>query len=147
MMKTSQRGIDLIKRFEGLRLTAYPDPGTGGDPWTIGYGHTNGVKPGMKITENWAEELLRDDLAEFEAAVNGLVTVRLCQHQFDALVSLVFNIGPGAFSDSTLLRLLNAGLYDDAALQFVRWNKGGGKVLSGLTRRRMAERKLFEDEQ
>lgn len=147
MMKTSQRGIDLIKSFEGMRLTAYPDPGTGGDPWTIGYGHTKGVKPGMKITENWAEELLRDDLAEFEAAVNGLVKVRLCQHQFDALVSLVFNIGPGAFSDSTLLRLLNAGLYDDAALQFVRWNKGGGKVLSGLTRRRMAERKLFEDEQ
>lgn len=146
-MKTSQRGIDLIKSFEGLRLTAYPDPGTGGDPWTIGYGHTKGVKPGMKITENWAEELLRDDLAEFEAAVNGLVKVRLCQHQFDALVSLVFNIGPGAFSDSTLLRLLNAGLYDDAALQFVRWNKGGGKVLSGLTRRRMAERKLFEDAQ
>lgn len=146
-MKTSQRGIDLIKSFEGLRLTAYPDPGTGGDPWTIGYGHTKGVKPGMKITENRAEELLRDDLAEFEAALNGLVKVRLCQHQFDALVSLVFNIGPGAFSDSTLLRLLNAGLYDDAALQFVRWNKGGGKVLSGLTRRRMAERKLFEDEQ
>ncbi|MHB0805997.1 lysozyme [Stutzerimonas nitrititolerans] len=143
-MQTSQRGIDLIKSFEGLRLTAYDD---GVGVQTIGYGHTKGVKPGMKITENWAEELLRDDLAEFEAAVNGLVKVRLCQHQFDALVSLVFNIGPGAFSDSTLLRLLNAGLYDDAALQFVRWNKGGGKVLSGLTRRRMAERKLFEDEQ
>ncbi|HCJ29398.1 MAG TPA: muraminidase [Pseudomonas sp.] len=147
MMKTSQRGIDLIKSFEGLSLTAYPDPGTGADPWTIGYGHTKGVKQGMKITENWAEELLRDDLAEFEAAVNGMVKVRLCQHQFDALVSLTFNIGASAFSDSTLLRLLNSGMYDDAALQFQRWNRAGGNVLAGLTRRRMAERKLFEDEQ
>ena len=101
----------------------------------------------MKITAAWAEELLRDDLAEFEAAVNGLVKVRLCQHQFDALVSLAFNIDARAFSDSTLLRLLNSGMYDDAALQFQRWNKAGGRVLAGLTRRRMAERKLFEDEQ
>lgn len=146
-MQTSQRGVDLIKSFEGLSLTAYPDPGTGGAPWTIGYGHTKGVKPGMKITAAWAEELLRDDLAEFEAAVNGLVKVRLCQHQFDALVSLAFNIDARAFSDSTLLRLLNSGMYDDAALQFQRWNKAGGRVLAGLTRRRMAERKLFEDEQ
>lgn len=147
MMKTSQRGIDLIKRFEGLRLTAYPDPGTGGDPWTIGYGHTKGVKPGMKIAENWAEELLRDDLAEFEAAVNGLVTVRLCQHQFDALASLVFNIGGTAFRDSTLLRKLNAGDYAGAAAQFERWVHGGGKILPGLVRRRAAERVMFEDAQ
>ena len=146
-MEISHRGIDLIKSFEGLRLSAYPDPGTGGHPWTIGVGHTKGVHPGMTITEEQAEAFLRDDLHEFEAAVNGLVRVRLCQHHFDALVSLVFNIGPSAFADSTLLRLLNSGMYDDAALQFVRWNKAGGKVMAGLTRRRTAERMLFEDEQ
>lgn len=145
-MQTSQRGIDLIKAFEGVRLTAYPDPATGGEPWTIGFGHTGGVRPGQTITAERAEEVLREDLHQFEAAVNELVKVRLCQHQFDALVALVFNIGPQAFSDSTLLRLLNFGMYDDAALQFQRWTRSGGKVMAGLARRRMAERKLFEDE-
>src|SRR3546814_12847795 len=91
-MQTSQRGIDLIKRFEGLRLTAYPDPATGGDPWTIGFGHTKGVKPGMVITAEKAESFLREDLREFEEAVERLVTVHLCQHQFDALIAFTFNV-------------------------------------------------------
>ncbi len=147
MMKTSQRGIDLIKSFEGLRLTAYPDPGTGGDPWTIGYGHTAGVTPGMTITEEQAVQFLREDLYSAERDIDRLVAVRLCQHQFDALASLVFNIGGTAFRDSTLLRKLNAGDYAGAAVQFDRWVHGGGKILPGLVKRRAAERAMFEDAQ
>lgn len=146
-MQTSQRGIDLIKRFEGLRLTAYPDPATGGDPWTIGYGTTRGVRPGMTITSARAEEMLRADLERFENAIGRLVTARLCQHQLDALVSLTYNIGEGALRDSTLLRKLNAGDYAGAAAQFERWVHAGGKIMPGLVKRRAAERTLFEDAQ
>ncbi len=85
-MKTSEDGVRLIKSFEGLRLDAYPDPGTGGDPWTIGYGTTRGVVPGMTITEAEAEELLVDDLAAFERAVMTLLPVEMSQGEFDALV-------------------------------------------------------------
>lgn len=143
-MQTSQRGIALIKSFEGLRLDAYPDPGTGGAPWTIGFGTTKGVKPGMVITADRAEEMLQEDLRIFEAAVNGAVKVRICQHMFDALVSLVYNIGGAAFRDSTLLRKLNAGDYDGAGMEFERWVFAGGRKLAGLVRRRAAERALFE---
>lgn len=146
-MQTSQRGIDLIKRFEGLRLTAYPDPATGSEPYTIGYGTTRGVRPGMTITSARAEEMLRADLERFEAAIGRLVTARLCQHQLDALVSLTYNIGEGALRDSTLLRKLNAGDYAGAAAQFERWVHGGGKILPGLVKRRAAERAMFEDAQ
>src|SRR5574343_1083814 len=113
MMRVSQSGIDLIKRFEGLRLEAYPDPASGGEPWTIGYGTTRTpagpVTPGMTITQAQAEEYLRDDLRFFESRINDLVKVPLSQAQFDALVSLTYNIGAGAFERSTLLRELNAG--------------------------------------
>lgn len=143
-MKTSQAGIDLIKRFEGLELTAYPDPGTGGEPWTIGYGHTGGVKPGDKVTEAEAEEILRQDLRKFEDCVNAYVAVPITQGQFDALVSFAFNVGCGALKSSTLLRLLNNGDSEAAAQQFIRWNKAAGRVLAGLTRRREAERDLFQ---
>lgn len=143
-MKTSQRGIDLIKRFEGLRLRAYDD-GVGIP--TIGYGHTKGVKLGMTITEEQAVQFLREDLHSAERDIDRLVTVHLCQHQFDALASLVFNIGGTAFRDSTLLRKLNAGDYAGAAAQFERWVHGGGKILPGLVRRRAAEKALFEDAQ
>ena len=143
-MQTSQRGIDLIKRFEGLRLTAYDD---GVGVQTIGYGHTAGVKPGMTITEDQAVQFLREDLHSAERDIDRLVTVHLCQHQFDALASLVFNIGGTAFRDSTLLRKLNAGDYAGAAVQFDRWVHGGGKILPGLVKRRAAERAMFEDAQ
>lgn len=143
-MKTSQAGIDLIKRFEGLELTAYPDPGTGGEPWTIGYGHTGNVKPGDTVTEAEAEEILRQDLEKFEDCVNAYISVPLTQAQFDALVSFAFNVGCGALKSSTLLRLLNNGDYEAAEAQFGRWNKAAGRVLAGLTRRREAERDLFQ---
>jgi len=143
-MQTSQRGIDLIKRFEGLRLTAYDD-GVGIP--TIGYGHTAGVKPGLTITADQAVQFLREDLHSAERDIDRLVTVHLCQHQFDALASLVFNIGGTAFRDSTLLRKLNAGDYAGAAVQFDRWVHGGGKILPGLVKRRAAERAMFEDAQ
>ena len=143
-MQTSQRGIDLIKRFEGLRLRAYDD-GVGIP--TIGYGHTKSVALGMTITEEQAVQFLREDLHSAERDIDRLVTVHLCQHQFDALGSLVFNIGGTAFRDSTLLRKLNAGDYASAAVQFDRWVHGGGKILPGLVKRRAAERAMFEDAQ
>jgi lysozyme len=140
-MHTSQKGLDLIKSFEGLRLSAYKCPA---DVWTIGYGTTAGVKPGQNITKERAEELLREDVKRFEQQVMRLVKVPLTQGQFDALTSFVYNLGAGNLSNSTLLRLLNAGDYAGAAAQFDRWNKAGGKVLAGLVRRRAAERALFE---
>jgi lysozyme len=97
----------------------------------------------MKITAGQAESLLRKDITWVEKAVNKLVVVPLTQNQFDALSSLVFNIGEGGFANSTLLRLLNAGDYEGAANQFLRWNKQKGVTLKGLTKRREEERKLF----
>lgn len=135
------KNIDIIKKHEGLRLEAYlPTPN---DVWTIGYGHTHTTKQGMRITEAQAEALLRKDIAWVEEAVNKFVVVPLTQNQFDALASFVFNVGEGAFSKSTLLRLLNSGDYEGAANQFLRWNKQKGRILKGLTKRREEERKLF----
>lgn len=135
------KNIDKIKEHEGLRLEAYlPTPN---DVWTIGYGHTSTAKKGMVISEEQAEALLRKDIAWVEDAINKNVVVPLNQNQYDALASLIYNIGAGAFSKSTLLRLLNTGDYEGAANQFPRWNKQKGKVLKGLTRRREEERQLF----
>lgn len=139
-MRTSQKGIDLIKKFEGCRLEAYKCPA---GIWTIGYGHTKGVKGGMIISREQAKEFLREDLRIFEQAVEACVKVPLSQNQFDALVSFCYNCGSGALKTSTLLRLLNEGKYSEAGEQFLRWNKAGGKVLVGLTRRREKERELF----
>lgn len=143
-MKISKNGLDLIKNFEGLSLEAYPDPGTGGEPITIGYGHTGGVKLGTKIIKETAEEFLKLDLVRFERAVDSLVKVSLNQNEFDALVSFVFNIGEGAFKDSTILRRLNAGELKSKVFkeEMPRWNKGGNGVMPGLVRRREAEVKL-----
>lgn len=136
------RGLDLIKRFEGLRLNAYRDAV---GVWTIGYGHTRSARPGQKITRAMADDLLAStDLPVYERAVRKHVEVPLSQHQFDALVSLAFNIGTGAFRDSTLLSELNRRDYVAAARQFERWVFAGGKRLNGLVRRRKAERALFE---
>ncbi len=140
-MHISQNGIDLIKSFEGLRLSAYKCPA---DVWTIGYGTTAGVKEGQIITKERAEELLRDDVKRFEDQVLRLVKVPLTQGQLDALVSFTYNLGAANLGNSTLLRLLNAGDYKGAAAQFDRWTKAGGKELPGLVKRRAAERALFE---
>lgn len=144
-MKTNARGLELIKHFESLFLHAYKCPA---GVWTIGYGHTGlqhkdgTVFEGRTITRAQAEELLAYDLHQFEQRVGALVQVPLTEDQFAALVSFDFNTG--ALHKSTLLRLLNARDYAGAAGQFLRWNKAGGKVLRGLTRRRQSERNLFE---
>ncbi|WP_140921096.1 lysozyme [Limnobaculum xujianqingii] len=142
-MVTSQNGIDLIKRFEGLVLTAYSDPATGGEPWTIGYGHIEDVKPGDKISEQEAEEFLKDDLKQFESEVSSLVNVSINQNQFDALVSFAFNLGSNALKGSTLLKRLNEGNFRAAAGQFTRWVYANNKFMKGLYNRRRAERDLF----
>lgn len=142
-MKLSQRGIDLIKQFEGYSSKAYPDPATGGAPWTIGYGTTKGVKPGMVITAQQAEKMLRDDVAKFESGVSSLITSPTTQGQFDAMVSLAYNIGLGNFGKSTLLKKHNARCYTCAADQFRVWNRANGKVMNGLTKRRAAEREVY----
>lgn len=147
-MQTSEKGIKNIKDFEGCSLTAYPDPGTGGAPWTIGYGWTHPVdgkpiKPGMTIKQEAADRLLKTGLVSYENDVLKMAKVKLTQGQFDALVSFAYNVGSRALSTSTLLRKLNDGDVNGAADEFLRWNKAGGKVLNGLTRRREAERALF----
>ncbi|MBM5459210.1 lysozyme [Pseudomonas sp. P66] len=139
-MRTSQRGLSLIKSFEGLRLLAYRDAV---GVWTIGYGATRGVKAGMSITKEQAERMLLNDVQRFEPEVERLVKVPLNKNQWDALVSFTYNLGAANLESSTLLRKLNAGDYEGAAEQFPRWNKAGGKVLPGLVRRREAERVLF----
>lgn len=140
-MKTSNAGLDLIKKYEGCRLTAYKCPA---GVWTIGYGHTNGVKKGQKISRKQAENFLREDIGKFENGVKKAVSVRLTQNQFDALVSFTYNVGLGAFKTSTLRRKLNAGDYAGASKEFLKWNKAGGVVLDGLKRRRNAEKALFD---
>ncbi|MEG6000102.1 lysozyme [Enterobacter ludwigii] len=144
-MQTSDKGIAMIKQFEGCKLTAYQDSV---GVWTIGYGWTKPVdgKPiraGMTIKQETAERLLKTGLVSYESDVSRLVKVGLTQGQFDALVSFTYNLGARSLSTSTLLRKLNAGDYAGAADEFLRWNKAGGKVLNGLTRRREAERALF----
>ena len=139
-LNISDDGLDLIKHFEGLRLTAYDD---GVGVWTIGYGHTEGVAPGDKITEHEAHVMLAYDVARFEDAVNTYVFTDLEQHEFDACVSLSFNIGEKAFRTSTLCTLLNLNRKDMAAEQFPRWNKAGGRVMKGLVKRRAAEQAMF----
>lgn len=144
-MRISKRGIDLIKHFESLRLTAYYCDA--GKP-TIGYGSTLGithedVKNRKTITESQAEALLTKDLARFEDVVNRNVKVKLTQNQFDALVSFAFNVGGGNFTSSTLLKELNKGNYKEVPNQLLRWDKSKGKVLAGLTRRRKAEAYLW----
>src|SRR5215207_9583173 len=120
-MKTSSKGLELIRFFEGLVLKAYPDPGSGAEPWTIGYGKTIGVTPGMTCTQAQADAWLAWDVARFERAIERLVKVPLTQSQFDALVSFTFNVGERAFARSTLLRRLNAGAYAEIATQIKRW--------------------------
>jgi len=162
-------GLDLIKASEGLELAAYPDPASAlgnacslakislkkyatvpnwaslsGNPWTIGYGHTGPeVKPQQTVSLEEAERILKSDIAKFEQGVRSACTVPLTANQFDALVSLAFNIGLGNLSSSTLVKLVNRGNFRGAGDQFLRWNKAQGQVLSGLTIRREKEKALF----
>lgn len=142
-MKISEHGLNLIKHLEGLCLQAYQ---CSAGVWTIGYGHTRGVRPGDIIDEAQACIFLRQDVAASESTVMRFVTAALNQHQFDALVSFVFNLGSGNFAASTLLKKLNAGDYAGAADELLRRIHAGGKSLPGLARRREAERTLFLDE-
>ncbi|ATY33999.1 lysozyme [Sphingomonas psychrotolerans] len=142
----------LVQRFEGCakkqidgNFTAYPDPGTGGDPWTIGWGTTGAdIKPGVIWTQQQCDDRLAADITSFAARVSALLDgAQTSQHQFDALVSFAYNVGVGNLSSSTLLRLHKAGDFADAQQQFGRWNKAAGKVLPGLTTRRAAEAALY----
>lgn len=141
-MRTSQQGIDLIKEFEGFSERVYLCPG---GVYTIGYGHTRGVQIGDTCTREKAEEYLRDDLKDTEEAIEALIEVPLTQNQFDALVSLVYNIGSGNFYDSTIRRVINCKVADREEYRraWMMWVKSKGKVLKGLVRRREAEYKLF----
>ncbi len=145
-MKTSAQGRALIRACEDCRLTAYRDAV---NVWTIGVGHTTAagapaVTAGMTITDAQAGSILANDLAACERDVARLVTVPLNQGQFDAMASWVFNLGAGNLSKSTLLNRLNAGDYAAAADEILKWNRAGGKVLNGLTKRRKAEKLMFE---
>ncbi|MGE0108234.1 MAG: lysozyme [Bdellovibrionales bacterium] len=141
MPEIPQEALDLVKIFEGLRLSAYLCPA---GKWTIGYGHTQGVVQGQAITKEQAEALLMDDLTRAALPIEQCVDVPLSRRQFAALVSFVFNVGAGNFKRSTLLRKLNQGLYDHVPAQLARWNKSKGKVLDGLSRRRAAEAALWK---
>lgn len=145
-MRISQSGLDAIKRHEGLRLHAYPDPATGGEPWTIGYGRAHGITQGQQISAETAEQYLREDVEWVEDAIRETVTAPLTQAQFDALCSLIYNIGEGAWRKSTMLKKINAKNYLGAAQEFVRWNLAAGKVMPGLTNRRVLEQRMFESE-
>ena len=147
-MKTSAAGLNILKKWEGLRLTAYADPGTGGEPYTIGYGHTYAAGPpkvtrGMKITAKEATSILQADLKVFEDGVSAALKRTPKQAQFDAMVSLAFNIGLGNFKKSTVLRKFNAGDDAGAAEAFMLFVKANGKVMKGLINRRSEERDLF----
>lgn len=157
MADAIERAIADIKVHEGLRLKAYPDPATGGAPWTIGYGATgSGIRPGAVWTQERAEADLSWRVETIAAQIDEAVTVPLTVNQRVALICLVYNIGIGRIDDpdtpenegsgflgSTLLRKLNAEDYAGAADQFLRWNRAGGRVMRGLTNRRTAERELF----
>lgn len=140
----SDAGLALTKRFEGLRLNAYPD--TAG-VWTIGYGHTGpGVHQGLTIDEQQANVFLECDLARAVTGVNRLVTATICQNHFDALVDFAFNLGVAALSGSALLRYVNAEDFAAATAEFSRWDHVKGRIIPGLLLRRQAEAALFNQQ-
>lgn len=153
-MKLSQKGLNLIKKFEGFRSEAYDDlnpnkkitsssqvKGT----LTIGYGHTSGVKVGQTVTKERAEQLLNQDTGWAQTAINQMVKVKLTQNMFDALVSFVYNVGSTNFRKSDLLQYLNTGDYKKASSEFLQWTKSKGQVLQGLINRRKEEKALFDE--
>lgn len=144
MRQCSEKGLALIMAWEGLRLEAYLCPV---GVWTIGYGHTKGVKKGQRITKEQALAFLREDAQECADVIHKLVKVAITQGQFDALCSFIYNFGETKFSTSALLRLLNKGDYEGARKEFPKWNKGVVKgvltPMEGLIRRRKAEADMF----
>ena len=151
-MTPSQSCTKLIQQFEGCAkkspdgsFAAYPDPGTGGDPWTIGWGSTGAdIKKGVVWTQAQCDDRFSQHLGEFASGVaKAIGNAPTAQHQFDAMVSFAYNVGLGNLNSSTLLKKHKAGDYAGAAAEFARWNKAAGKVLPGLTRRRAAEAALY----
>lgn len=151
-MTPSPACFATIQQFEGCArkqpdgsFVAYPDPGTGGDPWTIGWGTTGSdVRQGVVWTQAQCDARFDQDVTAFASKVSAVIgTARTSQHQFDAMVSFAYNVGVNNLASSTLLKLHKAGDYAGAAAQFARWNKAAGKVLPGLTRRRAAEAALY----
>lgn len=143
-MQLSEKGVFLIKNFEGVRLKAYKCPA---GVWTIGYGHTKGVTAGMEISSQKAEEFLKEDVRPIEALLNKL-GINFCQNQFDALVSWIFNLGSGNFASSTLKKYILADKQDEEITdQLVKWHFAGKTPLLGLKRRRVDEANLFLDKQ
>lgn len=143
-MKLNQKGLDLIKSFEKCRLKAYPDPGTGGAPYTVGWGQTGpDITKDTVWTQEKADRRLGQHLATLVSDLENRVS-GLNDNEFSALVSLVYNIGIGHFKYSTMLKLIKMKApKSEIADEFLKWNTSGGRVLDGLTRRRAAERKLF----
>jgi len=141
-MVISEEGKNLIKKFEGCELEAYK---CAAGVWTIGYGHIKTAVEGKVITQEEADNLLVEEIIEYEDYVRAAVKVPLKQYQFDALVSWTFNLGNGNLNASTMLKVLNREEYEGVPAQMARWNKAGGKVLEGLIRRREAEGLLFEN--
>ena len=139
----NQAGIDLLKRFEGFCPAAYPDPATGGEPYTIGYGFTVGVELGDTITREDAEIRLKFEVAAFESGVSKLCKRTTNPNQLAAMVCLAYNIGLGNFASSTTLRRHNNSEFFAAANAFLLWNKAAGHVMQGLINRREAERSLY----
>lgn len=144
-MSALAHAVALVKKWEGCRLEAYPDPGTGGAPWTIGYGATGpGIVKGVRWTQRQADDRLAVDVDRFLKGVRSVLKKPASDAQLGAMTSLAYNIGVSAFANSTLLRKFNAGDVGGAAAEFPRWNKAGGKVMKGLSNRRADERKVFE---
>ena len=141
-MKISSDGLELIKHFEGCETTAYQDSV---GVWTIGYGHTKNVEEGQTCSIEDAETMLADEMDEYEGYINNMVKVDLEQHEFDALVAWVYNLGPTNLGESTMLKVLNGGQFDRVHSEMKRWNRAGGQVLEGLVRRRTAEALMFEN--
>ena len=141
-MKISENGLELIKKFEGCETTAYQDSV---GVWTIGFGHTKGVEEGQTCSIEDAESMLADEMDEYEGYINNMVKVELQQHEFDALVAWVYNLGPTNLGERTMLKVLNGGQFDRVPDEMNRWTRAGGKILEGLVRRRQAESLMFQD--
>lgn len=140
-MKCNQAGVNIIKKYESLKLHAYYCPA---HILTIGYGHTGqDVKSGMQISEHMAELLLKNDLERFEKEILALLKVPVTENQFSALVSFTFNVGSGNFAGSSMLKYINQNFMALASLEFDRWTRANGRVLAGLTKRRAEEKQLF----
>ena len=141
-MKISEDGLELIKKFEGCETTAYQDSV---GVWTIGFGHTKGGEEGQTCSIEDAESMLADEMDEYEGYINNMVKVDLQQHEFDALVAWVYNLGPTNLGESTMLKVLNGGQFDRVPDEMNRWTRAGGEILEGLVRRRQAESLMFQD--